>query len=234
MPSTGAQSVWFQLQVPRFDPASLDARQVWFTSKDGTRVPMFVVSKKGLPLDGRRPTLLTGYGGYGASSTPFFDAAATVIAERGGVFALANIRGGGEFGEPWHRGGMLEHKQNSFDDFIEAARWLIANGYTNSNQLAIQGGSNGGLLVGAAMTQRPDLFRAVVCEFPHLDMVRYHKFLRAAPWVAEYGNPDDPAAFKYLLAYSPYHRVVKGVRYPPRCSSLATTTRVSLPCMRAR
>jgi prolyl oligopeptidase len=130
------------------------------------------------------------------------------------VFALANIRGGGEFGDGWHRDGMLDKKQNSFDDFIAAAEWLISNRYTSTEHLAIQGGSNGGLLVGAAITQRPDLFRAVVCEFPHLDMIRYHRFLRAAPWVAEYGNPDEPAAFKYLLAYSPYHHVVKGTRYP--------------------
>jgi prolyl oligopeptidase len=139
---------------------------------------------------------------------------ASIIAERGGVYALANIRGGGEFGDEWRRSGMLERKQNSFDDFLAAAQWLIANKYTRAERLAIQGGSNGGLLVGAAMTQRPDLFRAVVCEFPHLDMIRYHKFLRAAPWVAEYGDPNDPAAFKYLFAYSPYHRVTPGVRYP--------------------
>jgi prolyl oligopeptidase len=175
---------------------------------------MFLVHRKGLKLDGSNPTLLTGYGGFTATMTPAFSSRAALWVERGGVFALPNLRGGGEFGEEWHRAGMLDRKQNVFDDFIAAAEWLVANRYTSPSRLALSGASNGGLLVGAALTQRPDLFGAVVCSYPLLDMVRYHKFLVAGYWVPEYGSSDDAAQFKYLLAYSPYHRVRAGAKYP--------------------
>ena len=205
--------VWAQPKVP-VDSAAFELKQVWFTSKDGTRVPMFLFYKKGLKLEGANPALLTGYGGFDVSETPGFSDQAVVWVEHGGVWAVANMRGGGEFGEAWHHAGMLEKKQNVFDDFIGAGEWLIANKYTNPSKLAIQGGSNGGLLVGAALTQRPDLFRAVVCFYPLLDMVRYHKFLVARWWVPEYGSSDDAEQFKYLYKYSPYQNVRKGVKYP--------------------
>jgi prolyl oligopeptidase len=189
-------------------------QQVWYTSKDGTKVPMFLVSARGIKLDGSHPTLLTGYGGFNASLTPRFLPTAVLWAEHGGVYAVANLRGGGEFGEEWHQAGMLEKKQNVFDDFLAAAEWLVAKGYTQPGKLAITGSSNGGLLVGAALTQRPDLFRAVACGYPLLDMVRYHKFLVARFWVPEYGSADDPHQFQYLYAYSPYHQVKPGTKYP--------------------
>jgi prolyl oligopeptidase len=209
----GDLSVWWRLEVP-LDSDSFEVKQVWYKSKDGTSVPMFLVHRKGIKLDGSNPALLTGYGGFNASLTPWFSAVATVWVENGGVFAVANLRGGGEFGEEWHSAGMQEKKQNVFDDFLAAAEWLIANRYTKPSKLAISGGSNGGLLVGAALTQRPDLFEAVVCRYPLLDMIRYHKFLVAELWVAEYGSSDDPAQFKYLHAYSPYHKVKQGTKYP--------------------
>jgi prolyl oligopeptidase len=211
--SSGERDVWAKLQVPLSGDA-IEIKQVWFASKDGTKVPMFVAHRKGLKLDGSNPTLLTGYGGFNVSQTPGFSSRATFWMESGGVFALPSLRGGGEFGEDWHRAGMLERKQNVFDDFISAAEWLVKNGYTSASRLAISGGSNGGLLVGAALTQRPELFRAVVCSYPLLDMVRYHKFLVAGYWVPEYGSSDDAAQLKYLMAYSPYHRVQKDVKYP--------------------
>jgi prolyl oligopeptidase len=211
--SSGQRDVWARLQVPIAGDA-IDVKQVWFASKDGTKVPMFVAHRKGLKLDGANPALLTGYGGFNASQTPGFSSRAAFWIENGGVYALPNLRGGGEFGEDWHKAGMLERKQNVFDDFIAAAEWLVRNGYTSPAKLAISGGSNGGLLVGAALTQRPDLFRAVVCTYPLLDMVRYHKFLVAGYWVPEYGSADDPAQFTFISAYSPYHRVKKGVKYP--------------------
>jgi len=178
-------------------------------------VPMFLFYKKGLQLNGANPTLITAYGGFDVSETPSFRDDAVLWAERGGVFALPSLRGGGEFGEDWHHAGMLEKKQNVFDDFFAAAEWLIANHYTRPDKLAITGRSNGGLLMGAAMTQRPDLFGAIVCGYPLLDMVRYHKFLVARFWVPEYGSSDDATQFPFLLAYSPYHHVVKGRKYPP-------------------
>jgi len=211
--ATSKQSVWYKQNVP-VDSAAIVTTQVWFKSKDGTRVPMFVVDKKGAARDGNRPVLLSGYGGYGAVPTPFFYPTAAMWIDNGGVFAWASIRGGGEFGEKWHRDGMLDKKQNSFNDFIAAAEWLIANNYTTAAHLAIEGGSNGGMLVAAAAMQRPDLFQAVICRNPHLDMLRYHKFLKAAPWVHEYGNPDVPKEFAYLRKYSPYQQVRDGVRYP--------------------
>ena len=175
---------------------------------------MFLVYAKGMKLDGSHPTLLTGYGGFNLSRTPSFTAAAVLFAENGGVYALPNLRGGGEFGEKWHRAGMLANKQNVFDDFIGAAEWLVKNGYTSPGKLAISGGSNGGLLVGAALTQRPELFRAVVCSYPLLDMVRYQNFLVARFWVPEYGSAENAAQFPFIYKYSPYHNVKQGTNYP--------------------
>jgi prolyl oligopeptidase len=175
---------------------------------------MFLLYQKGLKLDGANPVLMTAYGGFDISMTPQFSPQAVVWVERGGVFALPNLRGGGEFGEPWHRAGMGEKKQNVFDDFFAAAEWLIRNHYTNPSRLAIEGRSNGGLLMGAAMTQRPELYRAIICGYPLLDMLRYQKFLVARFWIPEYGSADDAAQFKYLYAYSPYQHVEKGTKYP--------------------
>jgi len=211
--SSGKAEIWARNKAP-VDPAQFEVKQVWYQSMDKTRIPMFVMYKKGLKLDGARPTLLYGYGGFLVNETPTFRPDAVLFAEHGGVFALANLRGGGEFGEKWHRAGMLENKQKVFDDFIAAAESLIENGYTKPAHLAIEGGSNGGLLVGAAMTQRPDLFQAVACEFPLLDMVRYQKFLLGKLWVPEYGSSDDAKQFQVLYKYSPYHHVTKGVKYP--------------------
>ncbi len=211
--SSGKQSVWAQVKVP-VDSSKFEVKQIWYTSKDGTKVPMFLMYAKGIKLDGSNPVLLEGYGGFGVNNTPAFNADAIVWAERGGVYALANIRGGGEFGEAWHKAGMREKKQNVFDDFIGAAEWLIQNKYTNLSKLSILGGSNGGLLVGAALTQRPDLYQAVVCWHPLLDMLRYDQFMEAQFWVSEYGVANDPEQFKWLYAYSPYQHVKKGVKYP--------------------
>jgi len=188
--------------------------QVWYESKDGTKISMFVVYKNDIKLDGSNPVYLTGYGGFTSNQTPYFASSRFIWLENGGVFALPNLRGGAEYGEKWHRGGMLENKQNTFDDFIAAAEWLIDNGYTGSEKLAIAGGSNGGLLVGAVAIQRPELFKAVFCSSPLLDMLRYHQFLMARYWVSEYGSSEDPEQFKYIYAYSPYHNVKKGVSYP--------------------
>ena len=210
---TGEQSVWAAPESP-VHAAAYEVTQRRFTSKDGTEVPMFVAHRPDLVLDGRNPTLLTGYGGFNNSMTPAFSPLATTWLESGGVFALANLRGGGEFGEEWHRAGMLESRQNVFDDFIAAAEHLVAEGYASPEHLAIRGGSNGGLLVGAVSNQRPDLFGAVVCTYPLLDMVRYHQFLVASFWVPEYGSSDDPEQFAYIHAYSPYHNVVDGGDYP--------------------
>ena len=207
------REVWARLEVP-VESDKLELRQVWYQSKDKTWVPMFLLHAKGLKPDGSNPTLLTGYGGFNITRTPRFSASAVLWAENGGVYALPNLRGGGEFGEQWHKAGMLEKKQNVFDDFIAAAEWLIRNGYTRPSKLAIGGRSNGGLLVGAALTQRPELFQAVVCGYPLLDMVRYQNFLVARFWVSEYGSSNKSEQFKYLHAYSPYHRVQPGVKYP--------------------
>ena len=211
--ATGEQTVWAEPDLP-VDAPAYRVTQRWFASKDGTRVPMFVVHRPGVALDGRNPTLLTGYGGFNNAMTPAFSALATTWLRSGGVFALANMRGGSEFGEEWHQSGMLANKQNVFDDFIAAAEHLIEAGYTSPEHLAIRGGSNGGLLVGAVSNQRPDLFGAVVCTYPLLDMVRYHQFLVASFWVPEYGSSDDPEQFTYIHAYSPYHNVIEGGDYP--------------------
>jgi len=212
--ATGASSQWAKVAAPSVDSAAYQVKQVWFLSKDGTKVPMFVVAKRGLVLNGQNPTLLTGYGGFNVSSTPAFRRAVYLWLEHGGVFAEANMRGGSEFGEDWHRAGMLGNKQNVFDDFIAAAEFLISQKYTDKEHLAIQGGSNGGLLMGAAFTQRPDLFRAVVCQVPLLDMLRYQNFQIAKLWIPEYGSADDPKQFEWLYAYSPYHHVKEGQSYP--------------------
>ena len=211
--ATRKTELWDRVHAP-IDPSAYEVRQVWFTSKDGTRVPMFVFHKKGIELNGKNPTLLTGYGGFNISLTPSFMASRFLWLEHGGVFAVANLRGGAEFGEEWHRAGMLDKKQNVFDDFIAAAEFLIADKITDKDHLAIQGGSNGGLLMGVMMTQRPDLFRAVVCQVPLLDMLRYQNFQIAKLWIPEYGTADDPEQFKWLYAYSPYQHVKAGAEYP--------------------
>ncbi len=210
--SSGKRELWARNRVP-IDARNIQVEQVWYQSKDGTRVPMFVVSPKGRRR-GVRPALLTGYGGFNTNMTASFSASAALWVEKGGVFALANLRGGSEFGENWHQAGMFEKKQNVFDDFIAAGEYLIDRGYTQPSRLAILGGSNGGLLVGAAMTQRPELFAAVICGAPLLDMLRYHKFLVAPFWVSEYGSADDPKQFEYLYRYSPYHNIKPGTKYP--------------------
>jgi len=191
-----------------------ETRQVWFDSQDGTRVPMFVIHRKGLKLDGNNPAVLYGYGGFNVSITPRFIQHPLPFLDAGGVYALANLRGGGEFGEQWHKAGQLANKQNVFDDMIAAAEKLIAEGYTRPGRLGIRGGSNGGLLVGALITQRPELFKAAYCAVPLLDMLRYHRFAIARLWIPEYGSAENPEQFKYLYAYSPYHHVRPGVKYP--------------------
>lgn len=209
----GQTSLWSEVKVP-VDPSPYTVEQAWVTSKDGTKVPMFLVHRKDVPKDGSTPWILDGYGGFSVSLTPYFRASLYPWLEAGGGYALANLRGGGEFGEDWHRAGMLTKKQNVFDDFFAAAQHLIDQKYTSPSKLAISGGSNGGLLVGAAMTQKPELFGAVVCSVPLLDMLRYHKFGSGKTWIAEYGSSDDADQYKALLSYSPYHHVKPGVEYP--------------------
>ena len=211
---SGSTSLWAKVEAPSIDPAAYDVEQEWYHSKDGTRMPMFVVCKRGLKKDGHNPTLLTAYGGFNVSLTPSFSRTAYLWMEHGGVFAVANLRGGAEFGEDWHRAGMLDKKQNVFDDMIAAAEYLIAEKYTDKDHLAIQGGSNGGLLMGAMITQRPELFRAVVCQVPLLDMLHYQDFQIAKLWIPEYGTAENPEQFKWLYAYSPYHHVKAGEEYP--------------------
>ncbi len=210
----------FEKSRAKVDGAAYQVSQMFYPSKDGTQVPLFLVHQKGLAKDGKRPTLLYGYGGFNISLTPTFNASRFAWLERGGVLAFANLRGGGEYGEAWHQAGMLERKQNVFDDFIAAGEWLIANGYTNPSKLAIQGGSNGGLLVGAVMLQRPDLVGAVVCQVPVADMLRYHLFTVGRYWIPEYGSSEDPKQFAFLYRYSPYHNVKDGTRY---AATLVTT-----------
>jgi prolyl oligopeptidase len=217
--TSGASTVFREPKVD-FDAQSYVTTQVFYPSKDGTKVPMFLTHKKDLKLDGSNPTLLYGYGGFNISITPAFSIANLAWLERGGVYAVANLRGGGEYGESWHQGGTHERKQNVFDDFIAAAEWLIANKYTRKEKLAIEGGSNGGLLVGACMTQRPELFGAAVPHVGVMDMLRFHKFTIGWAWVSDYGSSDDAGEFKALRAYSPYHNLKKGTCYPP---TLVTT-----------
>jgi prolyl oligopeptidase len=206
--------LWAKVDAPSIDGSAYDVQQVWYSSKDGTKVPMFLVSKKGIEKNGKNPALLTGYGGFNISLTPAFNRSMYLWMEHGGIYAVANLRGGAEFGEDWHRAGMLDKKQNVFDDFIAAGEYLIAQKYTDKDHLAIQGGSNGGLLMGAMITQRPDLFRAVVCQVPLLDMLRYQNFQIAKLWIPEYGSAEDAKQFDWLYAYSPYHHVKPGVEYP--------------------
>jgi prolyl oligopeptidase len=211
--ASDALQIWWSAHVPA-DFDRFEVTQVWFRSKDGTRVPMFLFHRRDLELDGARPTLLTGYGGFNVSITPYYWPSAVAWVEAGGVVAFANLRGGAEFGDAWHRGGQRENKQNVFDDFIAAAEWLIANLYSQPAKLAIAGGSNGGLLVGAALTQRPDLYCAVICNVPILDMLRVENSLSGKFWISEYGSIKDPDDFRNLFAYSPYHNVRAGTRYP--------------------
>ena len=211
---SGATSLWAKVDAPSIDSSGYEVGQEWYHSKDGTRVPMFIVHKKGLKKDGHNPTLLTAYGGFNISMTPGLNRSAYLWMEHGGIYAVANLRGGAEFGEDWHRAGMLDKKQNVFDDMIGAAEHLISEKYTDKNHLAIQGGSNGGLLMGAMITQRPDLFRAVVCQVPLLDMLRYQNFQIAKLWIPEYGTAEKADQFKWLYAYSPYHHVKAGTEYP--------------------
>lgn len=212
--STGTTRVWAEVEVP-VDPEPFEVEQVFYESKDGTRVPMYIVRRKDMPRDGSTPFILNGYGGFSVTMHPYFRASIYPWLEAGGGFAVANLRGGAEYGEAWHRDGMLDKKQNVFDDFIAAAEYLVDEGYTRPEKLGIRGGSNGGLLVGAAMAQRPDLFGAVVCAVPLLDMVRFHKFGSGKTWMREYGDPDKAEDFEYLYAYSPYHRLTEGEAYPP-------------------
>jgi prolyl oligopeptidase len=217
--TTGSSTIFRQPAVD-FKPEDYETKQVFYPSKDGTSVPMFIVHKKGIKLDGTNPTYLYGYGGFGVSLTPSFSVSLLVWMEMGGVYAMPNLRGGGEYGEDWHQAGMKEKKQTVFDDFIAAGEWLIAQGYTSSEKLAISGGSNGGLLVGACMTQRPDLFAAAMPAVGVMDMLRFHKFTIGWAWISEYGTPDDPEQFKTLYAYSPLHNLQPGVAYP---ATLITT-----------
>jgi prolyl oligopeptidase len=210
---TGVQKSWSWDLAP-VDPARFEIRQVWYSSRDGTKVPMFLFYRRDLQQDGLRPTMPYGYGGFKGNITPFFFPPAILWAEAGGLSASANLCGGCEFGLKWHEAGCLANKQNVFDDFIAAAEWLIDNDYTQPSKLAILGGSNGGLLVGAAMTQRPDLFGAVLGVRPLLDMIRYHKFSIASLWVPEYGSADNPDQFNYLIKYSPYHNIRAWMEYP--------------------
>jgi prolyl oligopeptidase len=216
---TGKSTIFREPKV-KFNPEELETKQVFYTSKDGTRVPMFITHKKGLELNGKNPTYLYGYGGFNISLTPSF--ALTMIAwmEQGGVYAVPNLRGGGEYGEDWHQAGTKLNKQNVFDDFIAAAEWLIANKYTRPDKLAIAGGSNGGLLVGACMTQRPELYGVALPAVGVMDMLRFHKFTIGWAWQSDYGSPDNAEEFKALYAYSPYHNLKPGVKYP---STLITT-----------
>lgn len=216
---TGKSTIFRQPQVD-FNPDNYETKQVFYHSKDGTRVPMFITHKKGIKLDGNNPTYLYAYGGFNASMTPGFSVSLLVWMEMGGVYAMPNIRGGGEYGEEWHQAGMKDKKQNVFDDFIGAAEWLIANKYTKTEKLAIAGGSNGGLLVGACITQRPDLFGAALPAVGVMDMLRFHKFTIGWAWTSEYGSADNPEEFPALYAYSPLHNIKPDTAYP---ATLITT-----------
>ncbi len=213
-PAADKSSVFRQPKVD-FDPTKYETKQVFYNSKDGTRVPIFLTYKKGLKLDGQNPTLLYAYGGFDISLTPAFSVPNMVWLEMGGIYAEANLRGGGEYGEEWHQAGTMGKKQNVFDDFIAAAEWLIANKYTSTPKLAIRGGSNGGLLIGACLTQRPDLYGAALPEVGVMDMLRFHKFTIGWAWTSDYGSSDKAEDFKWLYAYSPLHNLKPGTKYPP-------------------
>jgi prolyl oligopeptidase len=216
---TGESALYRQPQVD-FDSKQYRTEQVFYTSKDGTQVPMFITYKKSLSPDGENPTYLFGYGGFNIPLTPGFSVTQAIWLEMGGVLAIPNLRGGGEYGEDWHQAGTKQNKQNVFDDFIAAAEWLQENKWTSREKLAIGGGSNGGLLVGACMTQRPELFEAAVPAVGVMDMLRFHKFTIGWAWKSDYGDPDNPEDFPNLYAYSPLHNLKPGVRYP---STLITT-----------
>ena len=213
--ATGERTVTEEPEEP-FDGSGMEVRQVWRTSQDGTEAPMYVVHKAGIDLDGTNPTLLYGYGGFYSAQRPSFSALAAAWIEQGGVYAVATLRGGSEYGEDWHRDGMLENKQHVFDDFISAGEWLVDNDYTSPEHLAIRGVSNGGLLVTASLTQRPDLFRAVFVGLPDIDMLRFWTFTETnnMPALLEYGDASDPAQFEFIRRYSPYQVVRDGTRYP--------------------
>jgi prolyl oligopeptidase len=211
--ASGKSEIFKQPKVS-FNPDDYETKQVFYPSKDGTKVPMFIVHKKGIKMDGTNPTYLYAYGGFNISLNPSFSASRIVMLENGGVFAMANLRGGGEYGEDWHKGGMLDKKQNVFNDFITGAEYLIKEKYTSSDKLAIAGGSNGGLLVGACMTQRPDLYKVCFPAVGVLDMLRFHKFTIGHAWVPEYGSADVKEQFDYLIKYSPLHNLKSGTSYP--------------------
>ncbi|MEO1995467.1 MAG: prolyl oligopeptidase family serine peptidase, partial [Planctomycetaceae bacterium] len=219
---TGVSRLLRRAEV-QFDPQDYEVRQVFYHSSDGTRVPMFVAHKKGLELNGAQPTLLYGYGGFNIPLTPSFSVSRLQWMEMGGVFAMACLRGGGEYGEEWHRAGTKLNKQNVFDDFIAAAEWLVKNRYTSHRQLAIQGGSNGGLLVGAVMTQRPELFGACLPAVGVMDMLRFHRFTAGGFWVDDYGSAANIEEYRALRAYSPYHNLKPGTRYPATLVTTADT-----------
>jgi prolyl oligopeptidase len=213
--ATGASEIVASLDVPAgFEPAALVVEQERYRSKDGTEIPMFLIHRRDVRAGGDVPTILNGYGGFNIARTPAFSAPAAAWTEAGGLYVVASLRGGSEFGERWHRAGMRGSKQNVFDDFAAAAEALVARGWTTRERLGIYGGSNGGLLVGAAMTQRPELFAAVACAVPLLDMLRYQRFLIARLWMDEYGSAEDPEQFRWLRAYSPYQNTRAGTRYP--------------------
>jgi prolyl oligopeptidase len=218
--ASGRSEVFRSVAIEGYDPAAYETQQVFYASKDGTKIPMFLVHAKGLARDGENPTLLYGYGGFNISQTPSFSALRLALLEQGFVYAVMNLRGGGEYGEEWHAAGTKLRKQNVFDDCIAAAEWLIANRYTSPQKLALQGGSNGGLLVGAVINQRPELFAAAIPQVGVMDMLRFQKFTIGWNWIADYGSSDDPAEFKALHAYSPLHNIRSGVDYP---ATLVTT-----------
>jgi prolyl oligopeptidase len=218
-PATGRSTPFGAPQLG-FDPSRYETRQVFATSKDGTRVPMFITLRKDLPLDGSNPAMLYGYGGFDISTTPGFRPDVLAWLEQGGIWATANMRGGGEYGEAWHQAGMFEKKQNVFDDFIAAAEFLVKEKYASPAKLGIMGGSNGGLLVGAVEEQRPDLFAVALPAVGVMDMLRYHKFTGGNAWATEYGSSDDSTAFRYLIKYSPVQNVRRGTCYP---ATLVTT-----------
>lgn len=211
--NSGKSEVFRKSEV-RFNADEFETKQVFYTSKDGTNIPMFIIHKRGIAFDGNNPTMLYGYGGFNISLTPSFSVSRMMFLENGGVYAIANLRGGGEYGEDWHRAGMLEKKQTVFDDFIAAAEYLISSKYTSPEKLAINGGSNGGLLVGACITQRPELFKVAIPQVGVLDMLRYHKFTIGWGWAVEYGTSDSAEQFNYLIKYSPLHNVMDGINYP--------------------
>lgn len=218
-PATGKSEAFFPSDL-KFNPQDYIEKQVFYKSKDGTKVSMFLVHKKDLKLDGNNPTNLYAYGGFNINMTPGFSASRLILLENGGVYAMPNLRGGGEYGEAWHQAGMLDKKQNVFDDFIAAAEYLIQEKYTSKEKLAISGGSNGGLLVGAVMVQRPELFAVAFPAVGVLDMLRYHKFTIGKGWIPEYGSAENPEQFPYLIKYSPLHNLKPNVKYP---STMITT-----------